>query len=564
MLKVVFSNNNLTQLQSNLSHLLNLMNPVSVKIGTYLDRYTAKVTLEHEGRYDETSMEILSKGARLRDAFCATCDVLAYDLDDNGDPDNCYMFKKPTSYDCSAYPDRIKVEIEFGELHNGPNIDKKCNEIEILQNFSTVMHKLVKEDFDKKSKTEGDDKMKLKFFFECEAKTYADTKFIDWLNSADSVLFTTDEAHKQYTLELRTPANFDLSTASMPCLNSLRAYVYEVSDKHPEPANCHKLSSIKNFDYKHESYSYYRIIFNFDKEEEGSRIDTHCSLKHFVDCISAMTPYTLDGVGRFRKDDFSDDNKNEIKETSKKDGDNVKHFSECAGMCITCASHGHCLAGIGDDDYAVADKAELIRRLKNDNLAGGYKDEIKKVLKEEYHFDYDNNTSLDDKVPADSAVDRISKHEYYLKIAEAVSLRGTCLRRKFGAIIVKDDRIVSTGYVGAPRGRINCCDRGKCYRMEHNVPSGQRYELCRSTHAEMNAIIQASPEEMKYATLYLVGIENDGSYTNADCCSMCKRVIINSGINTVIARQADGSFKKIHVTEWVNNDDSLDIDHEGY
>lgn len=80
----------------------------------------------------------------------------------------------------------------------------------------------------------------------------------------------------------------------------------------------------------------------------------------------------------------------------------------------------------------------------------------------------------------------------------------------------------------------------------------------------MNAVIQASPEEMKFATLYLVGLENDGSYTNADCCSMCKRVIINSGINTVIARQADGSFKKIHVTEWINNDDSLDIDHEGY
>jgi dCMP deaminase len=100
--------------------------------------------------------------------------------------------------------------------------------------------------------------------------------------------------------------------------------------------------------------------------------------------------------------------------------------------------------------------------------------------------------------------------------------------------------------------------------MEHNVPSGQRYELCRSCHSEMNAVIQASPEEMKDATLYLVGLENDGSYTNADCCSMCKRVIINAGISTVVARQADCGFKTILVSDWIKNDDSLDIDHEGY
>jgi dCMP deaminase len=375
-----------------------------------------------------------------------------------------------------------------------------------------------------------------------------------------------------------------------------------VSDKHRVPVNCHKLSSIKGFTCKREGYTYYRIILNFNEELENDDVKNHCGLKEFVDCISGQTTYTLDKecpnserddlikhitdnaaviktcapngqclnvevIKKRDNDNSSDDNKNEIKETSKKDSDNMKHFSECSGECITCTSHGHCLAGIGDDDYSVADKAELIKRIKNHKLSEHNQNEIKRVLKEEYHFDYDNNTSLDDKAPADDSTpkpNRISKHEYYLKIAEAVSLRGTCLRRKFGAIIVKDDRIVSTGYVGAPRGRINCCDRGKCYRMEHNVPSGQRYELCRSTHAEMNAIIQASPEEMKFATLYLVGIENDGSYTNADCCSMCKRVIINSGINTVIARQADGSFKKIHVTEWINNDDSLDINHEGY
>lgn len=160
--------------------------------------------------------------------------------------------------------------------------------------------------------------------------------------------------------------------------------------------------------------------------------------------------------------------------------------------------------------------------------------------------------------------DRPNKDEYYLDIAKAVAQRGTCLRRKFGSIIVKDDRIVSTGYVGAPRGRINCCDRGVCYRQEHNIPSGSHYELCRSCHSEMNAVIQASAEEMKGSILYLCGIENDGSYTNAAPCAMCKRVIINAGIEYVIARQADGHIEVTPVLDYVNNDDSLDINHSGY
>lgn len=604
MLKVIFLKNNLTQFQSNLSNNLNWMKPVSVKIGTHLDTYTAKVTLEYDGPYDEKAIPTIRGGCDLREAFCATCEVFAYDLDEEGNPDNCYMFKKPTSYKYAEYIDRLTVEIEFDELYAGPNIDKKCKEIELLQYYTETLHKLMEEKFDKNSKkNEGDNNMKQKSFFECDIKTYTDLVFINWLNSSETAIFVTYLDDKYYSLELRAPASFDFHTVSDSCLKSLTAYTYEVSDKHRVPVNCHKLSSIKGFTCKREGYTYYRIILNFNEELENDDVKNHCGLKEFVDCISGQTTYTLDvdrsddikrsdiikhltdnaaviktcapngqclNVEVIKKrdnDNSSDDNKNEIKETSKKDGDNMKHFSECSGECITCTSHGHCLAGIGDDDYSVADKAELIKRIKNHKLSEHNQNEIKRVLKEEYHFDYDNNTSLDDKAPADDSTpkpNRISKHEYYLKIAEAVSLRGTCLRRKFGAIIVKDDRIVSTGYVGAPRGRINCCDRGKCYRMEHNVPSGQRYELCRSTHAEMNAIIQASPEEMKFATLYLVGIENDGSYTNADCCSMCKRVIINSGINTVIARQADGSFKKIHVTEWINNDDSLDINHEGY
>lgn len=159
---------------------------------------------------------------------------------------------------------------------------------------------------------------------------------------------------------------------------------------------------------------------------------------------------------------------------------------------------------------------------------------------------------------------RPTKDQYYLNIAMTVATRGTCMRRKFGAIIVKNDKIVSTGYAGAPRGRENCCDRGVCYRMEHNIPSGSRYEACRSVHAEMNAIIQASKEEMDGATLYLCGIENNGSFTDAAPCSMCKRVIINAGIETVIARQSNGDIKITPVSSYIENDDSLDINHVGY
>ena len=159
---------------------------------------------------------------------------------------------------------------------------------------------------------------------------------------------------------------------------------------------------------------------------------------------------------------------------------------------------------------------------------------------------------------------RPTKEEYYLAMAEVASTRGTCLRRRFGSVIVKDDRIVSTGYVGAPSGRQNCCDIGYCFREANNIPRGTHYELCRSSHSEMNAIINASKEEMKGATLYLVGVEPDGSYTNADCCAMCKRVIINSGIEKVVAKQKNGVYNVIPVKEWIEHDDSLDINHKGY
>lgn len=155
---------------------------------------------------------------------------------------------------------------------------------------------------------------------------------------------------------------------------------------------------------------------------------------------------------------------------------------------------------------------------------------------------------------------RIDKINYYLDIAETVLERGTCLRRNFGAIIVNKDQIVSTGYTGAPRGRKNCSDLGVCIRMEKNVPRGERYELCRSVHAEANAIIHASREQMIGATLYLVGKEVEtGDYVkNTNSCSMCKRMIINAGINSVVVRNSKNEFSEHSVFEWIDNDDSLD------
>lgn len=154
---------------------------------------------------------------------------------------------------------------------------------------------------------------------------------------------------------------------------------------------------------------------------------------------------------------------------------------------------------------------------------------------------------------------RIDKINYYLDIAETVLERGTCLRRNFGAIIVNNDQIVSTGYTGAPRGRKNCNELGICIREEKNVPRGERYELCRSVHAEANAIIHASRDQMIGATLYLVGREAvSGEYVkDTNSCSMCKRMIINAGIDKVIVRNSKTEFTEHEVIDWVISDDSL-------
>lgn len=156
---------------------------------------------------------------------------------------------------------------------------------------------------------------------------------------------------------------------------------------------------------------------------------------------------------------------------------------------------------------------------------------------------------------------RRDKINYYLDIAETVLERGTCLRRNFGAIIVKDDQIISTGYVGAPRGRLNCCDMGECMREQMNIPRGQRYEMCRSVHAEANAIIHAARTDMLGSTLYLVGREKaSGEYVkNANPCAMCKRLIINAGISNVIVRDDKDNFRNaVVLDEWISQDPSIE------
>ncbi len=156
-------------------------------------------------------------------------------------------------------------------------------------------------------------------------------------------------------------------------------------------------------------------------------------------------------------------------------------------------------------------------------------------------------------------MERRDKINYYLDLSEVVSQRGTCLRRNFGAVIVKNDEVISTGYVGAPRGRKNCSDLGECVRQKLNVPRGERYELCRSVHAEANAIISAPRDKMIGSTLYLSGKEVEtGEYVkNACCCSMCKRMVINAGIDIVFVRDDKDNYRKINVQDWIEDDESL-------
>lgn len=156
-------------------------------------------------------------------------------------------------------------------------------------------------------------------------------------------------------------------------------------------------------------------------------------------------------------------------------------------------------------------------------------------------------------------MERVSKINYYLDIAETVSERSTCLRRRFGAIIVKNDVIISTGYNGAPRGRVNCNDRGSCLRDDLGIPRGERYELCRSVHAEANAIIAAPRDQMLGSTLYMCCTDpKTGAVIGNICsCMMCKRLVLNAGIEKVVVREEDGTHTVFDTVDWIENDDSL-------
>lgn len=154
---------------------------------------------------------------------------------------------------------------------------------------------------------------------------------------------------------------------------------------------------------------------------------------------------------------------------------------------------------------------------------------------------------------------RIDKENYYLDIAQTVAGRSTCLRRCYGAILVKSDEIISTGYNGAPRGRRNCVDLNYCTREALNIPSGERYELCRSVHAEANAIISAARSEVLGATLYMVckDPKTGALIPHSTSCSMCRRLIINAGIKRVVIRNTETDYSVVEVEDWIREDDSL-------
>ena len=168
-------------------------------------------------------------------------------------------------------------------------------------------------------------------------------------------------------------------------------------------------------------------------------------------------------------------------------------------------------------------------------------------------------------------MDRISKDFYYLKLAQVASERSTCLSKHYGAVIVKNDTVIATGYNGAPRGRINCCERQTCYRLEMKTQRGTNYASeCRSVHAEQNAIIAASRDQMIGSTMYVYGWNcvTKQVVENCDSCPVCKRLIINAGIERVVFSDmnigigsdfADYRAKLVKVEDWITNDDSLSL-----
>jgi len=151
---------------------------------------------------------------------------------------------------------------------------------------------------------------------------------------------------------------------------------------------------------------------------------------------------------------------------------------------------------------------------------------------------------------------RISKDEYYLGIAREVSRRSTCFRRSIGALIVRDDQIVSTGYAGAPRKTKDSLEHGGCLRDKLNIPHGERYELCRSVHAEQNAIINAARSGVSLlgGDMYIFGsVPETGEVVNAWPCFICKKMLINAGLKRIVCSKSGGGFDIFSIEEWVRD-----------
>ena len=164
-------------------------------------------------------------------------------------------------------------------------------------------------------------------------------------------------------------------------------------------------------------------------------------------------------------------------------------------------------------------------------------------------------------------IKRPSKDRYYLNIAKEVSTRSTCLKVLIGAIIVREDQIVATGYVGAPRGTKSSLEWGFCLRKKLGIPSGTQYELCRSVHAEQNAIINAARAGVSVlgGNMYIYGeLRDSGEIINAFPCFICKKMIINAGLKRVISSTADGNYKEFLVENWVNEWQTQDIIEDKY
>ena len=156
---------------------------------------------------------------------------------------------------------------------------------------------------------------------------------------------------------------------------------------------------------------------------------------------------------------------------------------------------------------------------------------------------------------------RMSKEQYYLNIAKQVAQRSTCFRIKFGAIIVRDDQIIATGYAGAPRKTKDCFERGNCLRNKLNIPHGERYELCRSVHAEQNAIINSARAGVSLlgGDMFIFGEDPQGKVIDALPCFICKKMLINAGLNQVICSTKDGNFRIFKVQDWVKDWQEKDI-----